>query len=130
MGMMYLLLTYYKKYISEGLENIPAVIQKYTNEYTSNLSNEKEWFDTNLLIDYNKGYSIKLKTLFEEYRTDTRDYSWKLKDFKDKLQEFGYEISKGRCKTLNGKYDDSDGVNVKNVVYIPEYKDDDDDDDN
>lgn len=129
MGMMYLLLTYYKKYISEGLEKIPEVIKKYTSEYTNNLSNEKEWFDSNLLIDYDKGYSIKIKTLFEEYRTGTKDYSWKLKDFKDKLEEFGYNMGRGRSKTLSGRYDDTNGAVVKNVVYIPEYKYDDDKDD-
>tara|TARA_B110000902_G_C14282549_1_gene577528 strand:+ start:597 stop:3230 length:2634 start_codon:yes stop_codon:yes gene_type:complete len=118
MGMMYLLLTYYKKYMIDGLENIPDVIKKYTNEYTNNLSNEKEWFDANLLIDYDKGYSIKIKTLFEEYRSATKDYTWKLKDFKDKLEEFGYDTGRGRSKTLNGKYNDSDGAIVKNVVYI------------
>lgn len=127
--MMYLLITYYKKYMSEGLEKIPVAIQKYTKDYTNNLSNEKEWFDSNLLIDYDKGYNIKIKTLFEEYRTDTKDYTWKLKDFKDKLEEFGYDIGRGRCKTLCGKYDDTNGAVVKNVIYIPEYKDDDKDDD-
>lgn len=133
MGMMYLLITYYKKYMSEGLEKIPVAIQKYTNEYTNNLSNEKEWFDSNLLIDYENGYSIKIKSLFEEYRTDTKDYTWKLKDFKDKLEEFGFETSRGRSKTLNGKYDDTNGAVIKNVIYIPgqvDKDDDKDDDDN
>ena len=125
MPMMFLLLKYYQKYLKEGLSEIPEIIKTYTEKYVSNLSSAKEWFETNLKKDDDKGYNIKVKDLFDRYRNDTKEYNWKLKEFKEKLTSFGYILKTGKAKSLDGRYDLPGNNNsiVHNIIFLPLFDD-------
>ena len=117
-GIMLLLLEYYKKYKEEGLEKPPSIIVD-TQNYTSKLSPDRDWFDSNLKICEKDGKNIVISAILEKYREETKS-NWKLKHFKSKLQEYGFILKKGRGYTLDGstRVGGNSRQVVENVVYL------------
>jgi len=125
---MCLLLTYYKDYRVNGL-SIPEKIIEYSKDYTKHISPNKDWFDSNLVIDLKNGKNIGVKCLLNEFREDTKN-TWKMKYFCEKLEEYGFELANGRAYSLDGNYQvgGNSTKHVKHVRFIGYDKDDDDDD--
>jgi len=115
---MFLLLTYYKKYQENGL-TIPEKVCEYSKEYTKHIAPDKDWFDNNLVKDNKNGHNIRVKLLLEEFREETKS-SWQLKQFIQKLEEYGFELDNGRAYSLCGEYQVGGNSTkyVKNVKYM------------